>query len=170
MSFKDIDIRNSRFIFNTNFEGNPEKDRFRSPERKGNLIIPDKRLAREMMDEKFNVKMTKPRPGYEEDFEPEYYISVKMNFKSRRPPKIMLVDENGPMPLTEDTVSTIDILQENHAIKNVNALCNVYHNNDRDSNSLYVSVMYVEQDVERDPYADLYSKTKDTPEEDDLPF
>lgn len=38
-------VENGKFIFDTNFAGDPKKDRFGSDERKANLVIPDIDLA-----------------------------------------------------------------------------------------------------------------------------
>ena len=54
-------VENGKFIFDTNFAGDPKKDRFGSDERKANLVIPDIDLARELIDDGFNVRLTKPR-------------------------------------------------------------------------------------------------------------
>lgn len=163
MEFRQIELENTKFIFNTNFAGDPNNDpRFHSTARQGNIIIPDPNLAHELMDEGFNVKETRPRPGYEEEFEPQYFIAVKLSYNGRRPPKVYLVSGDAvPVLLDEDSVCEIDRLQENRSVANVNCLCNVYHNEDRDTKSLYINVMYVEQLIDDDPYAARYARHDD---------
>ena len=39
-------IENARFIFNTNFQGDPNRDTYKSRERKGNVLIEDEEFAR----------------------------------------------------------------------------------------------------------------------------
>ena len=160
MEFRQIELENTRFIFNTNFAGDPANDpKFHSTARQGNVIIPDADLAQQMIRDGFNVKETKPRPGFEDDFTPEYFIAVKLSFSGRKPPKVYLVSGNStPVLLDEESVSEIDRLQENRSVANVNCLCNVYHNEERDTNSLYVNIMYVEQLIDDDPYAARYAR------------
>ena len=86
-------VENGKFIFDTNFAGDPKKDRFGSDERKANLVIPDIDLARELIDDGFNVRLTKPRVGEEEGFVPRYFVKVKLNYKSTWPPKVYLVTD-----------------------------------------------------------------------------
>ena len=50
-------VENGKFIFDTNFAGDPKKDRFGSDERKANLVIPDIDLARELIDDGFNIRL-----------------------------------------------------------------------------------------------------------------
>ena len=164
MPNKMIAIENSRFIFKTNFSGDPERDRYGSSVRKGNLVIPDPMQARELIDAGFNVKMTKPREGEEEDFVPTYYVSVIVNFDSNWPPNIYLVNERGEArPLDDETISTIDKIR----VKNVNAILNPHKW--KDGFTMYVKTMYVEQSLEDDPFASRYAKA-DEDEPEALPF
>ena len=86
-----IHIEDTRFIYSTNFSGDPKRRRFGSDVRKGNIIIPDPAQARELIDAGFNVKRTEPRPGEEEGFIPTYYVSVTANYDTNWPPKIYFV-------------------------------------------------------------------------------
>lgn len=150
-----IHIRDTRFIFNTNFAGDPRNDKFGSPARKANLIIPDRDLAMDLMRDGFNVKMTKPKPGEDEDFEPTYYVQVKVNYDSEWPPKVYLVSgDSEPRLLDEDSVGIID----NCYVLNVNAVLNPYTSRVNGNKSLYIRTMYVEQDVEDDPFAHIYRR------------
>lgn len=149
-----ICIDDTKFIFYTNFSGDPSRDNFGSNVRKGNIIIPDPVQARELMDAGFNVKMTKPRDGEEDDFVPQYFVSVTANYDTNWPPSIYLVSgDNAPRLLDEDTVGQIDTCR----VRNVNVVMNPYYNQRTRRNSLYVRTMYVEQDLESDPYANRYS-------------
>ena len=151
-----ISIENTRFIFMTNFSGDPERDRYGSDARRANIIIPDEDMARDLLNEGFNVKTTKPRPGSdEEDFVPEYYVSIKVNYDSDWPPRIFLVAGDAePVLLDEDTVSEIDRCY----VRNVNVVLNPYHNKRTGNSSLYVRTMYVEQDLDDDPFAHRYRR------------
>lgn len=146
-----VRVDNTRFIFHTNFSGDPKQDRFGSTTRKGNIILP-KELADELASEGFNVKETTPREGEEEDFEPTYFISVTANYASKFPPKIYIVVDGKPVLLNEETVGEIDHV----FVANVNLVCNKFTNQATGKSSLYIRTMYVEQNLDDDPYADLY--------------
>ena len=150
-----ISIENTNFIWRTNFSGDPERDSFGNDARQANLIIPDEEQALELMREGFNVKKTKPREGEEEGFVPTYYVSIKVNYDTNWPPKICLVSgDSEPVELTEET---IDILDKCYVL-NVNAILNPYQNPRTGRSSLYVRTMYVEQDIEDDPFAHRYAR------------
>jgi hypothetical protein len=150
-----IRIDNTRFIFETNFAGDPERDRYGSEARKGNIIIPDYEQAMDLIDMGFNVKTTKPREGEEENFVPKYYVSVKVNFDTDWPPKIYLVSGDAePVKLDEESIDLIDTCY----VLNVNVILNPYTDKRTGRKSLYVRTMYVEQDVEEDPYASRYGR------------
>ena len=106
---KIVSIENTRFIFRTNFSGDPERDSFGSTARKANIIIPDEELALSLRDEGFNVKQTKPREGEEEDYIPKYFVSISLNYDSEWPPKVYLVTgKNMPVLLDEESIGILD--------------------------------------------------------------
>lgn len=150
---KIICIDDTNFIWNTNFSGDPARDSFGSDARKANIIIPTREQAMELLEAGFNVKETKPKPGSEEDFVPTYFVSVSINYDTKWPPNIYLVSGNAePKLLNANTVGNIDSCR----VKNVNVVLNPYYNQRTRRNSLYVRTMYVEQDLETDPYASRY--------------
>ena len=152
-----IRVDDTGFIFQTNFSGDPRRDNYGSDARRGNIILPDPALARQLIDAGFNVKMSKPREDEEEDFTPSYFISVKMNFESAYPPKIYLVSgDSEPVALGEGEMTELDRLNDERSIKNVCAVLNPYENPKTGNKSLYVKTMYVEQDLEDDPYYERY--------------
>lgn len=165
---KYVRIDNTRFIFSTNFSGDPDRDKFHSSARKASIIIPDENMALAMIEEGFNVKTTRPREGEEDDFTPKYFISISVNYDTEWPPKIYLVTDGEANLLSEDTVGTIDKIY----VKNVNVILNKFQNKTTGKPSLYVRTMYVEQDIEDDPYACIYRKKVSTfpIEDDDPPF
>lgn len=167
MAKKLISIENTRFIFKTNFSGDPERDTFGSTTRYGNLIIPDEEMARELAEEGFNVRQTKPKPGMEEEFEPTYFVKITVNYDSEWPPKIYLVSgDSEPQILDEESIDTLDKVY----VINVNAILNPYMNQRTGKSSLYVRTMYVEQDVEDDPFAARYTRKKPVNDDEGLPF
>ena len=150
-----MSIENTKFIFRTNFSGDPERDTFGSEARKANIIIPDYDQAMEMRARGFNVKETRPKPGEEEDFEPSYFVAINVNYDTNWPPKIYLVSGDAvPVLLDADT---IDILDKCYVL-NVDVVLNPYCNQRTGKSSLYVRTMYVTQDVEDDPFAQRYMR------------
>ena len=150
---KLIRIDDTNFIYWTNFAGDPDRDRFGSDTRRANIIIPDPAQARELMDAGFNVRRTEPKEGEEDGFIPTYFVAVNASYDSKWPPKIYLVSGNSePVLLDEDTVGTIDDCR----VRNVNVILNPYYSAKTRRFSLYVRTMYVEQDVESDPFASRY--------------
>lgn len=170
---RTIAVDNTRFIFATNFAGNPENDRFGDSRRKANLLIPDTEQAKDLIKAGFKVRETRPRPDDDPDeFVPEYFVSVLLKYRNRAgqpvkyPPKVYLVSgDNEPVLLDEDSVECID----NMRVKNVNVILNPYEYDPANNGlSLYIRTMYVEQDLDDDPYAARYRRQKD--EDDELPF
>lgn len=166
---KYINIEDTRFIFKTNLSGDPSRDRFGSTIRRVNLIVPEDRVA-ELQELGVNVKTTKPKEGYEEEFEPTHYVVCTANYKSDIPPKIYLVRGNhNPVLMSEDTLKDID----NAYITNVCATLNPYFNKNTNRTSLYITTMYAETDDSRDPYMQKYLERSVDREEDpgeDTPF
>lgn len=150
---KIVSVENTKFIFRTNFSGDPDRDSFGSTARKANIIIPDEQQALDLREEGFNIKQTKPREGEEEDYIPKYFTSVSLNYDSEWPPKVYLVTgSNMPVLLDEESIGILDKIY----VTNVDVVLNPYHNQRTGRNSLYVKTMYVEQDVEDDPFASKY--------------
>lgn len=157
-------VENGKFIFDTNFAGDPKKDRFGSDERKANLVIPDIDLTRELIDDGFNIRLTKPRVGEEEGFVPRYFVKVKLNYKSTWPPKVYLVtDEDKSVLLDEESVACLDDIW----VDRVNAVLNRYEG--PNGKSLYVKSMEVYQKVDDDPISAKYRR-RNRDEEEEIPF
>lgn len=161
-------VEGTTFIFETNFSGDPKRDRFGNSQRKANLVIPDIDLARQLIDEGYNVRLTKPREGEEEGFIPRYFVSVKLNYDSKWPPKVYLVtEENGGVLLDAESVCCID----NMWVESVNAVLNPYEG--PNGKSLYVKSMEVFQKLDDDPITSKYARRvyRNDPDEDDfVPF
>ena len=167
MAGKIISIENTRFIFKRNFSGDPERDRFKSSQRKANVVIPDIEQAREMIDAGFNVKLTKPKEGEEEGFVPRYYVSVTVNYDSTWPPKVFLVSgDNDPRPLDEETIGMLDTIP----VENVDVILNPREWSPN-RYTLYVRTMYVTQGLSDDPFAAKYARRsrKFDPAEEEYP-
>ena len=150
-----IVIDNTKFIFKTNFAGDPAEDRFGSNKRRGNIIIPDPEMAADLFNRGFKVKTTKPRPGEEEDFEPTYYISAMLNYDTTWPPEVYLVSGGAnPVLLNEESVGVVDKCY----VLRVRVALNPYENPKTGIKSMYIRTMYVEQDIEDDPFASRYAR------------
>ena len=165
---KRITIDNTRFIFATNFSGNPANDRFADGRRKCNIQIPDPEQARDMMKQGIKVRETSPRPDDDPDeFVPDYFVTAVLKFEDRMgnpvkyPPKVYLVvDDNPPVLLNEDTIDMLDQIRA----KNVNVILNAYEYDPVNHfKSLYIRTMYVEQDMDDDPYAARYARRDEEP-------
>lgn len=155
---KIITIENTRFIFTTNFSGDPSRDTYGDDSRKANIIIPTKEQADDLAAQGFNVKCTSPKPGEEEGFVPIYFVAVRINYNSEWPTKIYLVSGDADPCLLDE--STVNILDKVYVI-NVNAVLNPYYSERNNTWSLYVRTMYVEQDVDDDPFAAMYRRNHD---------
>ena len=159
-----ISIDDTRFIYETNFAGDPAKDHFGDARRKCNIIIQDPRQAEELIAKGFRVKKTKPGPDDDpDDYIPTYFVQAVLKYRDRygKPlkyaPKIYLVNaDNEAVPLSEDTVCTLD----NIRASNVNVILNAWETDDG-SYSLYIRTMYVEQDFDDDPFAARYAKRRE---------
>ena len=161
---KLVVIEDTKFIFKTNFAGDPNEDRFRSTKRRGNIIIPDIEMAQALLDDGFKVKATKPRPGEEEDFVPTFYVSATLNYDTPWPPEVYLVSPGAaPVLLDKDSVGVVDKAY----VLRVRVALNPYENPTTGIKSLYIRTMYVEQDVGNDPFAHIYANMR---EEEKLPF
>lgn len=172
---RTIAIDDTRFIFQTNFAGDPTRDRFADSRRKANLLIPDPEQAKDLIKAGYKVRETKPRPDDDpEEFIPEYFVQAVLKYRNRAgqpvkyPPKVYLVSgRNEPVLLDEDSVACID----NMRVKNVNVILNSYEYDPVNNGlSLYIRTMYVEQDLDDDPYAARYRSRHDDPCGEELPF
>lgn len=152
---KLIRIDDTNFIYATNFSGDPDRDKFGSDRRKGNIIIPDYEQAMDMREAGINVKETKPKLGDDEDFVPTYYVSAIVNYDSKWPPRVYLVSgDSEPVLLDEDSIGNLDYCRA----KNVNVILNASYNPKTGRVGMYVRTMYVEQDLSDDPYMSRYAR------------
>lgn len=156
-----IAIENTTFIFKSNFSGDMSNDRFGDSRRKCNIVIPDAMLADMLERDGFVVRQTRPRQGDDmEDFEPERFVTAILKYRTKTgipvkyPPKVYLVSgDSVPVLLDEESVGCLD----NIRVKNVNVVLNTYtYDPANGGKNLYVRTMYVEQDLEDDPYAARY--------------
>lgn len=168
---KTIAVDNTRFIFQTNFSGDPANDRFNDVRRKASIVIPDPEQARDLIKAGFKVRETRPRPDDDpQSFVPEYFVTGVLMYRTRSgvpvkyPPKVYLVSgDSEPVLLDEESVACIDHMR----VKNVNVILNPYEYDPVNHQlSLYIRTMYVEQDLDDDPYAERYRRRREDYEND----
>lgn len=156
MARTQIRFDNTRLIFKTNFSGDPSRDKYGSNKRRVNIIIPTKEQADMLASMNVKVRQTRPNPNktYENGFTPTYFVGLTIKMDSKFPPKIYWITPKGArVECDADMLGKLDYIR----IKNVNCVANLVENKNRPGDfSLYASVMYVEQDVDYDPYAEMY--------------
>lgn len=149
-------IENTRFAYRTNLAGDPTRSKYADDRRMATFIIPDN-LVEEMAANGVRIKQTRPGKNHPnpEEFEPENFVQAQAKFKNRAgemvkfPPKIYLVcGDNEPRLLDEEDLELIDRIP----VKNVKVVLNEYRRTPADPPSLYIRVMYVEQDMDADIY------------------
>lgn len=153
MNSNTIYLENTKFMpWGTNFSGDPRKDKYGSSQRQGNVIIPDIMMARQLIDEGFNVKMSKPREGADENESPSYFTKVILSYRYktgepvRVPPKVFFIEDGFETELVEDTVGRrVDEARVDH----VNMVLNKYEG--PNGKSLYIRSMEVFQKTDDDP-------------------
>lgn len=102
MAMKSIVIENARITFR-NFSGAEGKYNRAGDRNFAVLLDPD--IADEMAKDGWNVKYLKPR---DEQEDPQAYIQVSVNFKGRKPPKVVMVTSRGKSTLDESMVGILD--------------------------------------------------------------
>ena len=162
-----IALDDTRFIFATNFSGDPARDRFGDDRRKVNIIIPSEAQAKDLTKAGFKVRATRPNDNDDpESFHPEYYVLAQIKYRKNNrepvkyPPNVYLVTGNNPpVLLNEETIGCLDQIR----VKNVNVILNPreYDSANGSGLSLYVRTMYVEQDMDDDPYTDRYRRANE---------
>lgn len=149
-------IKDTRFMFNTHFSGNPKFDqRFHSTAPTGTIVIPDADMAQELLDMGCKVKCTRP---YEDEdpneFIPTYYADVRCNMEGDNPPLVHLVTPNGDrVKMEAEDMETIDRLQADKAVDKVNVVFSTWQVPATGNWRLYVRNMDVYQGLGNDPFA-----------------
>lgn len=172
-----ICIDDTRFIFTTNFSGDPSRDKYGDTRRKCSIVVPTEAQAKDLTKAGYKVKTTNPRAGEDpNNFVPEYFVDVQIKYWKKDgtpvkyPPKVYLIPGPGQpkQPLTEETIGCLDHIR----VANVNVVLSPWEREDG-SLGLFVNTIYVEQDVDDDPYAARYARAAAEPAEeydDGVPF
>ena len=99
-----LQIEGAQLIFR-NFSGKGTQFN-REGDRNFCVLIDDTDYAHFLLEQGWNVKSLRAQ---EEDEEPRYYISVKLNYASEvAPPKVYLIVDGKKRELNEETVSLVD--------------------------------------------------------------
>lgn len=114
-----LSIENAH-IWACNFTGNAGRYN-KEGERSFCLNIDDEDVALRLKEDGWNIKRSKPRDD-DPDYEPSYYMNVAVNFRSARPPRVILKRGSKLTVLDEDNVGTLDSAMK----KNVAVVINPY--------------------------------------------
>lgn len=109
-------IENAHLMFR-NFAGR-ERD-FNAEGDRNFCIRLDRKLAEDLRADGWNVK---ERPPREEGDEPFFYITVKVNYKTGRPPRIVMITSRGRTDLGQDEIDLLDYAE----LKMVDVVLNPY--------------------------------------------
>ena len=173
-----FNLEGTRLIFRTNFSGDPKRDTGKYPndKRKVNIIVRDINQAKDMEKAGLDVQVFTPKKRNIDDPEPEpiYYVKAYIQYRKKDgsmvkyPPRIYLRRPNGgdPILMTEDTVGQLDDIR----IKFVDAVIRPWeYDPDEHKSSWRVQTMYVNQDLDTDPYYNKYfGRRDDIPEDEDF--
>jgi hypothetical protein len=126
-------------------------------DRNFSVIIPRDR-ALKMKDAGWRVKQLKPRG---EDDEGEYHIKVKLNYKTGRPPRVVLITSKARTELGQDEVGMLDAVD----IKKVDCIINGWWSDMQDGGfSGYLKTIFVTLNED-----ELELKYAVSPDEDQSP-
>lgn len=109
---EDVEILPGKY---RNFSGR-EQEYNAEGERNFCVVLPDG-LEKELIADDWNVKSIE---GLEEGDPTRYFIKVKVNYKGRRGPKIVVETSNGKSLLDEETVDQLDDAYIVHADMSIN--------------------------------------------------
>ena len=136
-----LQIDDARIIFR-NFSGEPSKYN-REGDRNFALVIPNKDLADQLVDDGWNVKIKPPK---EDGDDPFMYLNVKVKFNGRGP-NVYLESGKAKNRLDEDTIGCLD----NVSIIKVDLDIRPYdwEVNGKTGRTAYLQAMKVVQEVDR---------------------
>lgn len=149
-----LQIDDARIIYR-NFAGRGDKYN-REGDRNFAVLIPDEKLADELVDRGWNVKIKPPR---EDGDTPFMFLPVKVKFNDRGP-NVYLKTGDAQNRLDEESVSildNIDIISVDLDIRPYD-----WSVNGKDGRTAYLQAIRVTQDIDR--FADRYA-SEECPEE-----
>lgn len=154
-----LQIDDARIIYR-NFAGRGDKYN-REGDRNFAVLIPDEKLANELVERGWNVKIKPPR---EDGDTPFMFLPVKVKFNDRGP-NVYLKTGDVQNRLREDSVGlldNIDIISVDLDIRPYDWVIQEGTKNEKSGRSAYLQSIRVTQDVDR--FADRYA-SEEYPEE-----
>lgn len=154
-----LQIDDARIIYR-NFAGRGDKYN-REGDRNFAVLIPDEKLADELVERGWNVKIKPPR---EDGDTPFMFLPVKVKFNDRGP-NVYLKTGDVQNRLREDSVGlldNIDIISVDLDIRPYDWVIQEGTKNEKSGRSAYLQSIRVTQDVDR--FADRYA-SEEYPEE-----
>lgn len=145
--FQTLRLKDTRLIFR-NFAGRADANGYNNEgDRNVCIVLDDISLVQDLIKEGWNIKQTKPREGFEDEFQPSYYVKANVKYRDKTgalkayPPMIYVVTNKQKVLLNEDTVAQLD-----HAeIQDVRVELSPYRwtKGSKSGISVYVTKMYV---------------------------
>lgn len=122
-------------------------------------VILEPALAKQMVEAGWRVKQLKPR----DDDEPgDYHLKVKANYKTGRPPRVVLITSNNRTELGAEEVSLIDVAD----IKRADLIINGYWSEMAGGGYTgYLKTLFVT--INEDELEKKYDEQNQTPGEED---
>jgi len=151
-NIKNLVIEDAKIIFR-NFSGK-ESTYNRAGDRNFCAIIDDEEMAKNLIDDGWNIHQFKER---EDGETPDHYIQVAVNFNNI-PPSINLVKSSGTMTsIDESSIRELDYAE----IKSVDLIIRPYswEVNGKTGVKAYLKTMYVT--IEEDQFASKYTQDDD---------
>lgn len=98
-------LENCRIVFR-NFEGREEQYN-RAGDRNFSVVLDDEQAER-MKAQGWNVKSKPPREEGDREF---HHLKIKVNFRSKKPPTIVMISSKGRTLLDQDMVGMLDLAE-----------------------------------------------------------
>lgn len=148
MENNTIVIEDARLMF-TNFSGFESKFNAKG-NRNFSVVIPSEDAANKLISDGWHIRVLQPR---NDDELPIFLLKVKVNFNSQRPPKVVMVTQQGNMTnLNEETINLLDSAD----IVKADVEINPYRNEKFQGVSAYLKTLYVT--ISEDRFAEKYAQ------------
>lgn len=143
----NITIENADLAFK-NFAG--AEGRFNDEGKRNFCVILEAEDAKTLAEAGVNIKRLKPRNEGDEE---QPYVKVNVNFNSRQPPRVVMINSRGRTNLDESTINILDWSR----FTNVDLIANLYRRDNDTPATLYLSSIYctIEEDELELKYANV---------------
>lgn len=158
----NLEIENAQLYFR-NFAGNPDQYNRQGGARYFGVFIDDPVQARNLLEDGWNVKVTRPT---DPNVEPRHYLRVAINYNYRIPPRIVMISGRKHTDITEDMIECLDSV----TIKNLDLTIRPRVRDDDGETKItaYLDEMYVVTEQSR--WAQKYAEEEYPCDDDDLPM